>query len=311
MRALFFGTPEIAATALRALVEVAEVPAVVCQPDRPAGRGLELKPPATKVVAVELGLPVVQPTKVRTEEFARWVREQRADVALVIAYGRILPKAVLAAPRAGCMNLHASILPKYRGAAPIQWAIVRGETETGVALMQMDEGMDTGPVFSTRTIPIGPDETAGELYLRLSAVAAELVREDLGRAVRGELCAVPQDHAAATMAPMLRKDDGRVDWSAPSRAVHDLVRGMTPWPGAHTTLDGKRFRVLRSRRGAPDGPPEAAPGTVVALADDALLVACGGGGTVAVLSGQLEGRKALSARELHNGRVVTVGQRFA
>lgn len=307
MRALFFGTPEIAAKALRALAEVAEVPAVVCQPDRPAGRGLKLKPPAAKVAAGELGLPVLQPTKVRTAAFAEWVREQRADVAVVIAYGRILPKAVLDAPRRGCLNLHASILPKYRGAAPINWAIVKGERETGVALMQMDEGMDTGPVFATRTTTIGADETAGELYERLGDLAAALIREDLARAVAGELEAVAQDHERATMAPLLRKEDGRIDWSAPAATVHDLVRGMTPWPGAHTTLDGNRFKVLATRLAEPDAGGE--PGTIVAVEKHAIRVACGEG-VVNVLRGQLEGRKALDAGQLAAGRAVAVGQRF-
>lgn len=305
MRALFFGTPEIAAKALRALAEVAEVPAVVCQPDRPAGRGLKLRPPATKLVAAELGLPVVQPTKVRTPEFAEWVRAQRADVAVVIAYGRILPKAVLEAPRVGCLNLHASILPKYRGAAPINWAIVRGERETGVALMQMDEGMDTGPVFATRTTAIDANETAGELYERLGDLAAELIREDLTRAVSGELEAVPQDHERATMAPLLRKEDGRIDWSAPAATVHDRVRGMTPWPGAYTTLDGSRFKVLSTRLGEGEGEP----GTILAVDKDAIRVACGEG-VVNVLRAQLEGRKPLDAGQLAAGRAVASGQRF-
>lgn len=185
MRAIFFGTPDIAVPSLEALREVAEVVAVVCQPDRPAGRGLELRAPPVKERALALGFEVVQPEKVKTPEFAAWVEARKADVALVIAYGRILPKAVLEGPRRGCMNLHASLLPRYRGAAPIQWAIVRGETETGVCLMQMDEGMDTGPVFTRRAIPIGRDETAGELGGRLGRLAAELVREDLPRAVAG------------------------------------------------------------------------------------------------------------------------------
>lgn len=307
MRAIFFGTPEIAAVALRSLVDVAEVVAVVCQPDRPAGRGLTLKPPETKVLAGELGIPVFQPTKLRTPEFAAWVREQNADVAVVIAYGRILPKAVLDAPRRGCMNLHASILPSYRGAAPINWAIVRGEKETGVALMQMDEGMDTGPVFCTRTLAIGADETAGELYVRLAELAAKVVREDLAKAVSGELAAVDQDHARATMAPMLKKDDGRVDWTLPAQEVHDRVRGMTPWPGAHTTLDGQRFKVLQTKLGA--AKTNDAPGTIVTVDKDAFGVACGDG-VVNVLRAQLAGRKALGAEQLAAGRTIAIGQRL-
>jgi methionyl-tRNA formyltransferase len=175
MRALFFGTPDIAVPSLRALATVADIVAVVCQPDRPAGRGLKLQAPAVKQAAVELGLPVMQPSKIRTPEFLAWITDRRADVALVLAYGRILPPTVLKAPVCGCLNLHASILPRYRGAAPINWAIVRGETETGMSLMQMDEGLDTGPVFTVRRVPIGENETAGELGVRLGALAADLV----------------------------------------------------------------------------------------------------------------------------------------
>ncbi len=311
MRAVFFGTPDIAAVALRALVDVAQVTAVVCQPDRPAGRGLKLKPPASKVLAAELGLEVVQPKKVRRPEFAQWLRDQQADVAVVIAYGRILPQAVLDAPRRGCMNLHASILPEYRGAAPINWAIVRGETRTGVALMQMDAGMDTGPVFRTRELAILPNETAGELYVRLGALAAEIVRRDLLAAVQGELVAVAQDHERATMAPMLTKGDGRVNWDAPASSVHDRVRGMTPWPGAHTTLSGKRFKVLRTRLREPltCSAEGASPGTILSVGKEDFTVMCNDG-AIAVLRGQLEGRKALDAGQLAAGRAISVGQRF-
>jgi methionyl-tRNA formyltransferase len=306
-RAIFFGTPEIAVPALRALAELAEVTAVVCQPDRPAGRGLALRPPAVKVAASELGLSVVQPTRIKGDDFAAFVREQSAEIALVMAYGRILPPAVLGAPRLGCVNLHASILPRYRGAAPINWAIVSGETETGISLMQMDAGCDTGPVFAIHRLPIGPDETAGELYARLAVLGATVVVSELPRLLAGELSAIPQDGGAATHAPMLSRNDGRIDWTAPADRVHDLVRGMTPWPGATTMLDDERFKILVSRRG--DDESHAPPGTIVAL-DDAAVVACGHG-TLRILRGQLEGKKALSARDLANGRRLAVGMRFA
>jgi methionyl-tRNA formyltransferase len=304
VRAIFMGTPEIAVGALEALTEVAEVVAVICQPDRPAGRGLALKAPAVKDRALALGLPVHQPTKVKTPEHAAWLRGLEADVALVIAYGRILPPAVLEAPRRGCMNLHASLLPKYRGAAPINWAIVEGESETGIALMQMDEGMDTGPVFTTRRTPIGADETAGELYVRLGALAGDVVREDLPRAVAGTLTAVAQDHALATHARMLEKDDGRIDWAEPARRVHDRVRGFTPWPGAFTTAGGKRLKILTTRLGSGSG----APGEVL-RADKEVVVACGSEAVVLV-TGQLEGKKALAGRELAAGRALMAGMRL-
>ena len=303
MRALFFGTPAIAVPSLEALAEIAEIAGVVCQPDRPSGRGLTVAAPAVKVRALELGLPVMQPAKIRTPEFAAWVREAAADVALVIAYGRILPPTVLEAPRRGCLNLHASILPRYRGAAPITWAIVRGEAETGVTLMLLDEGMDTGPVFTVHRVPIGPETTTDELSVKLGQLAAAVVRADVARAVAGEMPAAPQDHAAATTAPMLEKDHGRIRWDAPAGAVHDHVRGMTSWPGAFTTAQGKVLKVLESRVG--EG-PEAPPGTVVAASKQGVDVACAPG-TLRILRAQVEGRKALGAAELVGGRAVAAG----
>jgi methionyl-tRNA formyltransferase len=320
MRAVFFGTPAIAVPSLEALARVAQVAAVVCQPDRPAGRGLQVAIPPVKACAERLGIPVVQPLKLRTPDFAEWLRAQQADVAVVLAYGRILPLQVLTAPRLGCLNLHASLLPRYRGAAPIQWAIVRGETETGISLMQMDEGLDTGPVFTIRSTPIGPDETAGELADRLGSLAAELLEDALPRVLRGELTRVPQDDGRATLAPILKKEDGAIDWIKPAAAVHDHVRGMTPWPGAFTREPGgKLLKILSTHRsdlGAPEGTE---PGTVVlsdvkAAASGAggcVLVACGGGTVIEITRAQLEGRKPLGARELVAGRVLKTGMKLS
>lgn len=304
IRALFFGTPAIAVPSLDALTSVADVAGVVCQPDRPSGRGLALTAPPVKERALALGLPVVQPEKIRTPEFAEWVRAQQADVALVIAYGRILPKTLLEAPRHGCLNLHASLLPKYRGAAPITWSIAHGEVETGISLMQMDEGMDTGPVFTQHVIPIGPDMTADELSVELGQLAADVVRRDLLRAVAGEIRAEPQDGTMATTAPILQKEDGRIDWTRDMRAVHDHVRAMTSWPGAFTHAGGKLFKVLATRRGSEV--TSGAPGTVVVADKHGLEVACGRG-TLRILRGQLEGKKALNAQELVSGRAVSPG----
>ncbi|WP_437954500.1 methionyl-tRNA formyltransferase [Sorangium sp. So ce119] len=306
MRALFFGTPAIAVPSLEALASIADVVGVVCQPDRPAGRGLELKAPPVKVKAAELGIPVVQPEKIRTPEFAAWVRDAEADVALVIAYGRILPRAVLEAPRRGCMNLHASILPRYRGAAPITWAIVGGEAETGIALMQMDEGMDTGPVYAVHRTPIGPDTTADELATELGALAARVVRDDLRRAVDGELALKPQDHATATHAPLLKKEDGRIRWDRSSRQIHDHIRGMTSWPGAFTTIEGKALKVLAARVESEAAHGEAPPGTVVMAARGVVIVACGSG-AIQILRAQAEGRKPLAAADLVAGRTLQTG----
>ena len=305
MRALFFGTPAIAVPSLDALHGIAEIVAVVCQPDRPSGRGLALKPPPVKVRATELGIPVVQPAKIRTPEFAAWARETNADVALVIAYGRILPPAILEAPRRGCVNLHASILPKYRGAAPITWAIVRGETETGIALMAMDEGMDTGPVFTTHRIAIGPETTADELAIDLGKLAGDVVRADLARVVAGEIEAVPQDHADATTAPMLEKDHGRIDWTKSAHEIHDHIRGMTSWPGAFTTAQGKVVKVLEGRVGAESG-EAGSPGTAIVAGKQGIEIACGRG-TIRILRAQAEGRKPLGAAEIAAGRTIAMG----
>jgi methionyl-tRNA formyltransferase len=306
-RAVFFGTPEIAVPALRALTRVADVVGVVCQPDRTSGRGMQMHAPAVKAAALELGLEVVQPLKVRTGELAAWMRSRRPDVALVLAYGRILPVDVLTCPRRGCVNLHASLLPRYRGAAPIQWAVVRGETETGVSLMQMDAGLDTGPVYSVRRVPIGRDETAGELASRLGGVAAEMVDTDLPSVVRGEIDAVPQLEDLATLAPVLKKEDGRIDWNRSPREIHDLVRGMQPWPGAYTQAGPKLFKVLATR---PSGYRcDAQPGTVVAADASGVLVACAGA-AIEIVRGQIEGKKAITGRELAMGRALGAGQRL-
>jgi methionyl-tRNA formyltransferase len=305
VRALFFGSPAFAVPSLDALAAIADVAAVVCQPDKPAGRGLELAAPATKVRALALGLPVVQPTKLRTGEFAAWAREQKADVALVVAYGRILPKDVLDAPRLGCVNVHASLLPKYRGAAPIAWAVVHGETETGVTLMKLDEGMDTGPTFARVTTPIGPEETTGELSARLAQLGAEAVTRWLSAYANGECPLAAQDASLATIAPMLTKEHGRIDWSKSATAVHDQVRGMSPWPGAFTTARGHTLKVHATR--AMQGSfASIAPGRVVLADKTRVLVACGEG-VVDLVTVQPEGRKAIRGAEWVMGRGVAEG----
>ena len=307
-RAVFMGTPQFAVPCLEALVEIADVAAVVCQPDKPQGRGLELTAPPVKARALELGLDVVQPTKLKTGDFAQWLRDQNVDVALVVAYGRILPKDVLEAPRLGCVNVHASLLPKYRGAAPITWAVVHGEPETGITLMQMDEGMDTGAMLEQLPTPILPEETAGELAERLSALGALAVRKGLPRYVAGELTPTAQDHARATQAPMLQKSDGRIDFSRPARAAHDHVRGMTPWPGAFTTLpSGKTLKVLATRVCDLPASGGAAPAGTVMLADKSRVVVACGERAIELLRVQLEGKKAISSGDWFVGRGVGEG----
>lgn len=306
MRAVFFGTPELAVPSLHALSEVAEVVGVVCQPDRPAGRGLELRQPAVKQAALALGVEVYQPEKVRSGELQTWLSARAADVALVLAYGRILPLPVLNTPRRGCVNLHASLLPRYRGAAPIQWAIIQGELVTGISLMQMDEGLDSGPVYSRHELPISENESAAELAARLGELAAQVVRSELTRVVRGELEAHAQDASLVTLAPPLERAHGVLDFQKTARTVHNLVRGLAPRPGAYTQVRGKRMRIAETRLLAAS--PKLAPGEVRVERPRVLVGA--GDGALELVRAQLDGKRELSALELANGRVLIDGARL-
>lgn len=305
MRAVFFGTPQIAVPALHALTQVAEVAAVVCQPDRPSGRGLKLTAPPVKVAALELGLSVHQPTKVRTGELSAWLRERAADVSLVMAYGRILPADVMSAARRGAMNLHASLLPRYRGAAPINWVIVHGETQTGISLMQMDEGLDTGPVYSRHTLELSATENAGTLADRIATLGAHVVQTDLTAAVDGRLTAQPQDEALASHAPLIERHHLSIDWGRAALDVARLVRGMSPRPGAFTITAGKTLRILDARPASGPMPSAAVPGTVSVLGKRALVAT--GSGSLELLAAQVEGKKPLPALDLINGRVLVEG----
>jgi methionyl-tRNA formyltransferase len=247
----------------------------------------------------------VQPTKLKTGEVASWVREQNVDVALVVAYGRILPRDILDGPRRGCVNVHASLLPKYRGAAPIQWSVADGNKETGVSLMVLDEGMDTGGVLATLSLAIGPDETAGELSERLAALGAEAVRRFLPAYVAGTLEPTPQDHGAATHARPLTKEDGRMDFARPATRVHDHVRAMAPWPGAFTSRGGKVVKV-HATRVVPIERTGNAPGTVLVADKSRVLVACSEG-AVELLRVQLEGKKPMTGSDWALGRGVLAG----
>lgn len=304
MRALFFGSPAFAVPSLDALCEIADVVGVVCQPDKPAGRGLALTPPPVKDRALALGIQVAQPSKLRTGEFGRWVRDQLVDVALVVAYGRILPPDVLDAPQLGCVNVHASLLPKYRGAAPIAWAIAAGERQTGVTLMKLDLGMDTGPTFARAVIEIGPDETAGELSLRLARLGAESVRRWLPAYVANECMLEAQDPLGASEAPLLTKEHGRIDWSKSAADIHAHVRAMNPWPGAFTTSRNRTVKVHATR--VLDTAPGGHPGQVL-LADKAMVVVACGAGSVELVALQPEGKRAMPAHEWAGGRGVAMG----
>jgi methionyl-tRNA formyltransferase len=307
VRTIFLGTPEIAVPALEALAATTDLVGVVCQPDRPKGRGLAVTEPPVKIAARALGIDAHQPVKVKTGSLDEWMAALQPDVAVVLAYGRILPPKVLAAPRRGCMNLHASLLPRYRGAAPIQWAIMNGETETGVSLMHMDEGLDTGDVYAMRRIAILPEDDGGTLSVKVAELAATMVREDLPLAVRGELARVPQDSSAATYAPPLTRDHGKIDFALESAGIVNQVRGLSPRPAAFTTITGRTLKVLAAAVGASlDGGDGAKPGTVIRADRGGLWVAAADRAVV-ILRAQMEGKKVTTGSDLVNGRAVRLG----
>ena len=269
---------------------------------------MRLAAPPVKVAALEQGIEVYQPARVRDGSLASWLRDLRVDVALVAAYGRILPPEVLAAPAHGCINLHASILPAYRGAAPIQWALVNGETETGVSLMQMDVGLDTGPVYAVRRLPIPEPMNGAELTKALAELGGEMVGDELLAAVDGRLRAVPQDEQQATVAPPIEKEHLVLDWAQSSDAIVRRVRAFAPAPAAFTFAGERRLKLLEARRGpAADG--SEAPGTVLGTQGDAVLVACGSG-SVAIARAGADGKHPQSGRDLINGRLLRPGQQL-
>lgn len=296
------GSPEFAVPALRALLAQHEVALVVTQPDKPAGRGKKLQPPPVKVVAEEAGVPVMQPRSARPPEVAAALRATGAELGVVVAYGKILPPAVLEAFPRGCINIHTSILPAYRGAAPIQRAVMDGQTETGVTIMQLDEGMDTGPVLLMKRVAIGERETAGELFERLAPLGAAAMLEAIAGLEGGTIEPRAQEHAAATHAAMLTKEDGVIDWSLPAARVASRARGVDPWPGAMTTCGGERLKLFGAEAVAGEG----APGEVLRLDADGLVVACGEG-ACRFAELQAAGRKRMSAAAFAAGRAISVG----
>lgn len=306
-RIIFFGTPQFAVPSLDALVAGPDaVVGVVCQPDRPAGRGQQMHAPPVKEAAQRHGIAVLQPTKLRPPEFADSLRTWAPDLIVVAAYGRILPPALLALPPLGCINVHASLLPRYRGAGPIQWAILRGETETGVTIMQMNERMDEGDMLLQHATPIGAQETHGELEPRLAQVGADALQSALAALHRGALRPTPQVHADATLAPLIKKEDGRIDWSMSALDLARRVRAFNPWPSAHTLCDGKLLKIHRAR--ALDGNHNQAPATIVAIGPS--LDVATGSGTLAIDELQLEGRKRMPAAEFARGAGPRVGARL-
>lgn len=248
MKLIFMGTPQFSVPALRTLADSGhDIAGVVTRIDKPAGRGRSVAAPAVKLAALERGLPVHQPKRVRDPQFIDTLRTLSPDVIIVAAYGQILPKEILTMPRYGCVNIHASLLPAYRGAAPINWAIIRGDQETGITIMQMDEGMDTGAILMQESIEIDPEDTAGTMTVRLSHLGAKLITKALPLILSGSLKPKAQDDSKATLAPLLKKEDGLIDWGLPATDVHNRVRGLSPWPGAYTFLDGAMLKIVKTQ----------------------------------------------------------------
>jgi methionyl-tRNA formyltransferase len=308
MRIIFMGTPEFAVPSLRACFEVGEVVAVVTQPDKPKGRGQERAPPPVKVMAQQRGVPVLQPEKIRGTGFAEALRPFSADVGVVAAYGKILPRDVLEVPRHGCVNVHASLLPRWRGAAPIQWAIAAGDATTGVCLMRMEEGLDTGPILSCAEVSIGPDDTSETLHDRLSALGADLLRSELPRYLAGQLVPMPQPSEGVTHAPMIKKEDGRLDFGRSAADLERRVRAFTPWPGAYVYVrDDDRPSLLKIHRArATPRSLDAAPGTVLSVSAEGIEIACAEG-ALRLLEVQPEGRRRMTAAEFLAGRRIGPG----
>jgi methionyl-tRNA formyltransferase len=312
LRVVFFGTPAFAVPSLEALIRSAhQVVAVVSQPDRPKGRGHAVQATPTKVVAEASAIPVLQPAKIRDESFLQRMRDLRPDLGIVVAFGRILPDALLAIPRLGMINVHASILPSYRGAAPIQRAVLAGDAETGVTIMRVITEMDAGPTFAVASAPIPPDATSGEIEGALAPLGARLLLPVVADLAAGRAVETPQDASRATHAAKITKAEGAIDWTEPAGAIHNKVRGLQPWPLASTRLAGERL-VLRRTSPAPaiESGLASSAGTVIRAHGHELIVACGGATALRILELQPEGRRTMTAREYLAGHGAVEGVRF-
>ena len=314
LRIIFMGTPEFAVPSLQALLDadpetVGRVVGVVTQPDRPKGRGQQLAPPPIKVLALQAGLPVLQPAKMKDPDFLDRLRGWAPDVIAVTAFGRIMPPVILGLPPMGCVNVHGSLLPMYRGAAPIQWAIINGETETGITTMLMDPGLDTGPMLMRATVPIHPTDTAGDLAARLAPLGGRLLVETIMGLKRKTLAPTPQDHTRATLAPLLKKEDGVLNWTDEAPTLANRIRGLTPWPGAYTYHGKERWQIWRAQA-APVGCAEAEPGTILETTKDALRIATGKG-SLLIQEIQPASGKRLSVGQYLAGHPVAAGARLA
>jgi methionyl-tRNA formyltransferase len=309
VRLLFCGTPQFAVPTLKHLLAQSEfeILAVITQPDRPRDRGRQVSSSPVKEVALAAKLPVHQPEKIRAPEVQELLQSYSPDFIVIIAYGQIIPARLLTIPKFGWINLHASLLPKYRGAAPINWAIVNGETRTGLTTMRIDTGMDTGDILLQREYGIEPNESAAALTTRLSEAGAPLMAETLRGLASGMVIPRPQDHSQATLAPILKRDDGRIDWTRTAREIYTRMRGFSPWPGAYSVFRGQSCHLW----GEPvsNEKRDAAPGTLY-LEGDNLLAVCGGATVFRLLAVKLEGRKQVSAFEFANGARLKPGERF-
>lgn len=307
MRVIFFGTPDFAVPSLRALLETGEeVVAVVTRPDKAKGRGRRLLPPPVKQLAAESGLRVIQPVAIRSGAFAEELSALGPDVIVVVAYGRIIPPSILEVPPLGCVNVHASLLPKYRGAAPVQWAIINGDKKTGVTTMSMDEGLDTGDILLQEETEIGEDDNAVNLGERLSVMGASLLTRTLEGLKDGSVKPYPQ-WGEATFAPPMKKEDGRMDWSRSAESLFNFVRGTYPWPGAHCGFNGERVTIMRAS--VADGDRQCLPGTVIGISNEAISV-CTGKGILRVLDLKPQGKKVMSAGAFMRGRHAKEGAFF-
>lgn len=309
LRIVYFGTPEFAVPALRALIDSRHtVVALVSQPDRPRGRGHRLQPTPTKEVADAVGIPVLQPARVKDPAFHAALTVLAPDLGVVAAYGRIIPDAVLAIPLLGLINIHASLLPKYRGAAPVHRAVINGDDQTGVTIMRVVTELDAGPMFLSASRPIGRTETTPEVERGLSVLGASLVLTVINQLAAGSAIEIEQDHARATHAPKIERHEGTVDWTLPARRIHDLVRGLQPWPLVSVQLDGARCLLHRST--VTDEIAAAAPGTITAASAGVLAVAAGDQRVLHILEIQPEGKRVMTARDFLAGRPVLLGTRL-
>jgi methionyl-tRNA formyltransferase len=298
MRIVFLGTPAFAVPTLEAAAQTHDVLLVVTQPDRPKGRRQELAASPVKQAALRLGLPVYQPERVRRPEAQAHVEAFKPEIMVVVGYGQIIPQSVIDIAPRGIVNVHASLLPKYRGAAPIQWAIVNGEKKTGVTTMQINAGLDTGDILLARETTIDPDETAADLSERLARMGADLLVETLDGLSRAAIAPQKQDDAQASLAPILKKEDGVIHWTEPAAAIHDRIRGLLPWPGGYTHFRGQSLHIWRARLTADR--TSLPPGHVVA--SPRFRIACGDGAVLDLIEVQLEGRKRMTAEAFANGQ---------